>query len=143
MDIFMHDPADIPLPPEEVRIRRLVAEPWPDGHRVRITLEITPFQKRPSGEIRILDSDGEEISSFTIIETIVSKMQFTLHLRENQPGGRYTASASLYYAAPLPEPAESASEPESASKQTDHPGEQTLKLGDPLIVDRAEAFFEV
>ena len=42
MDIFFQDPTDIPLPPEEVRIRELTAEPWPDGRRVRVYVELTP-----------------------------------------------------------------------------------------------------
>ncbi|MEN8172069.1 MAG: hypothetical protein ABFS03_04235, partial [Chloroflexota bacterium] len=60
MDIFFTDPNDIPLPPDEVHIRKLSAEPWPDKKRVHVNLEISPFQKRPSGEIILTDSDGEE-----------------------------------------------------------------------------------
>ena len=58
-------------------------------------------------------------------------MQFTIHLRESQPGGQYTASATLYYAPPLPE---------ADSDQPDQPARQ---LPDPLIVDRAAVTFEI
>jgi hypothetical protein len=44
MDIFFHDPTDIPLPPAEVRIRQFKGEPWPDGRRVKLTLELTLFE---------------------------------------------------------------------------------------------------
>ena len=50
MDMFFADPNDPPLPPEEVRLRELRAEPWPDVLRVKVFLELTPFQKRPSAE---------------------------------------------------------------------------------------------
>jgi hypothetical protein len=97
MDIFFTDPTDIPLPPEEVRIRHFRAEPWPDKRRVRITLEITPFQKGPNSEIEIRDAEGNEVASLTIIETINPKMDMTVHLRVAEPAGSYTASATVYY----------------------------------------------
>ena len=97
MDIFFTDPTDIPLPPEEVRIRHFRAEPWPDKRRVRIYLEITPFQKSPNSEIEIRDADGNEVASLTIIETINPKMEMTIHLRGGEPAGFYTASAMVYY----------------------------------------------
>jgi hypothetical protein len=97
MEIFFTDPTDIPLPPDEVRIRQFRAEPWPDGRRVRVCLEITPFQKRPNGELSIHDADGNEVASLTIIETIDPKMDLTVHLRVPEPAGAYTARAIIYY----------------------------------------------
>ena len=97
MDIFFTDPTDIPLPPEEVRIRHFRAEPWPDKRRVRIYLEVTPFQKGPNSEIEIRDADGNEVARLTIIETINTKMDLTIHLRGGEPSGFYTASAMVYY----------------------------------------------
>ena len=97
MDIFFTDPTDIPLPPAEVRIRHLRAEPWPDKRRVRVYLEVTPFQKGPNSEIEIRDADGNEVASLTIIETINPKMEMTIHLRGDAPAGIYTASATVYY----------------------------------------------
>ena len=43
MDIFFADPDDIPLPPEEVKIRQLEARPYPEGQRVAVRFEITPM----------------------------------------------------------------------------------------------------
>jgi hypothetical protein len=97
MDIFFQDPSQIPLPPEEVRIRAFRAEPWPDGRRVFVYLELTPFQKRPSGKIVVLDDQGEEVANISIIETIDPKMEFTIHLRSPKPGCQYTASSTLFY----------------------------------------------
>lgn len=97
MDIFFQDPSVIPLPPNEVRIKTLRAEPWPDNRRIRVYLEITPFQKRPSGEIILINSFGEETSSISIIETIDPKMEFTLHIRGQQPTGEFTVRATIFY----------------------------------------------
>jgi hypothetical protein len=51
MDIFFADPSEVPLPPNEVRIRELNVEPWPDGNRLRVYLEVDPFQKRPNADL--------------------------------------------------------------------------------------------
>lgn len=135
MNIYFHDPDDIPLPPEEVRIRDLRAEPWPDGRRIRISLEITPFQKRPSGEIRIVDDQGEEMASISIIETGDPEMEFTIHLRSPRPGAEYLVSSKVYY----PEAEE---EDEEA---VDRAGEKPLL---PLptkirVVDQAQTTFKI
>lgn len=97
MDLFFQDPTEVPLPPEEVRIRKLLVEPWPDGKRVRVYLELTPFQKQPNGEISILNNDGEEVATISFIETINPKMQFTMHLRNSETTGNYSVSALVFY----------------------------------------------
>ena len=97
MDIFFADPTAIPLPPEQVRIVALQAEPWPDGRRVHVTLEVTPFLKRPNAELRMTDQDGDVAASISVIETITPKMEFTMHLRSPQLQGEFTLSARLYY----------------------------------------------
>ena len=98
MDIFFQDPSAIPLPPNEVRIKELRAELWPDNRRVRITLEVTPFQRRPNGEVSITNPQGEEVASASIIESIVPRLEFTMHLRGENPAGEYRVSATIFYA---------------------------------------------
>jgi hypothetical protein len=120
MNIFFQDPNDIPLPPEQVRIRSFRVEPRPDGRRVRIFLELTPFLKQPDGEIIVKDSQGVEVASLNFIETIVPKMEFTLHLRLAKPEGRFTASATIFYR-----------------------GEPEEGKAEPKVVDRAETFFQI
>jgi hypothetical protein len=102
MDIFFTDTSEIPLPPEQVRIRELRADPSPDGKRVRVYLEVDPFQKRPSVDLAILDQEGEEIATASIIESMTRKMELTMHLRRGVPGNSFTLHATLYFAA-LPE----------------------------------------
>lgn len=97
MDIFFTDPTEVPLPPDEVRIRSLRVEPWPDGNRVRVYLEIDPFQKRPNAEIRILDQENVEVASLNVIETIERKMEFTMHLRHKDPRGHFQVEAVVFY----------------------------------------------
>ena len=89
MDINFHDPSDIPLPPEEVRIRELRVEPLPDGRRVRIFTELTPFQQKPNLEIKIMTEAGSEAATLSIIEAIDYKMQFTVHLKDAQSPATY------------------------------------------------------
>ena len=97
MDIFFQDPTAIPLPPNEVRIKELRAEPWPDNRRVRITLEVTPFQKRPNGQVTISNPLGDEVATASIIESIIPRMEITMHLRGEPPAGEYRVSATIYY----------------------------------------------
>ena len=97
MDIFFQDPSAIPLPPDEVRIKALRAEPWQDQRRVRVYLELTPFQQRPNGEVSITNLLGEQVASISIIESIVPRMEFTMHLRGETPPGEYQLKAILYY----------------------------------------------
>lgn len=97
MDIVFQDPNDIPLPPDEVRIRGLRAEPFPDHRRIRINLQITPFQKRPNIEIVVTNKTEKESASLSIIESIDPKMEFTLHLKDDKPSGQYTVLSQIYY----------------------------------------------
>jgi hypothetical protein len=130
MDIFFTDPSEVPLPPDEVRIRSLRAEPWPDGRRVRVYFEVDPFQKRPNAEIRVLDEEDVELASLNVIETMERKMEFTMHLRRGDPRGRFQVNAVLFYAEPVAtdEGAEAESAP-PASRVT--------------VVDRARATFSI
>jgi len=104
MDIFFANPSEVPLPPSEVRIRELNVEPWPDGTRVRVYLEVDPFQKRPNADLTLLDQDGRELSSVSIIESMTRKIELVMHLRGASPA-TCTLQALLYYAS-LPEPAQ-------------------------------------
>ena len=96
MDISFTDPDEIPLPSEEVRILDLELEPYPDGKRVRLFVELSPFQKSPSGDLLITNQVGEIVSATSFIEAVTSKFDLTLHLRMAQPG-EFTARMTLFY----------------------------------------------
>ncbi|MGE5774588.1 MAG: hypothetical protein ACM33V_00115 [Chloroflexota bacterium] len=84
------------MTPEETRITSLSAEPYPDGYRLRVNLEMTPFQKRPYLEVILKDASGDEVASSSIVEPMSWKIEFTMHIRGdlNNP---YTLEASLFY----------------------------------------------
>ena len=97
MDIFFQDPTEVPLPPDEVRIRALRAETYPDGQRVRVYLEVDPSQQRPSADLAIRDSAGNEVTNASIVESMYRKMELTMHLRRPQSGETYTLSAVIFF----------------------------------------------
>lgn len=97
MEIFFRDPDEVPLPPDEVRIRELAANPYPDGRRVRVYLELTPFQQQPDAEVRVLDAQGQQVASASIIETIDPRMEMTIHLRNPDASGPFTVEAVVFY----------------------------------------------
>ena len=97
MDIFFQDPTEVPLPPDEVRIRALRAETYPDGQRVRVYLEVDPSQQRPSADLAIRDSAGNEVTNASIVESMYRKMELTMHLRRPQSGESYTLSAVIFF----------------------------------------------
>jgi hypothetical protein len=130
MDIFFQDPSEIPLPPDEIRIRRLQAEAWPDGRRIRVFIEVDPFQKPPNADVFILDPNGEEAAQASIIESITRKMEFTLHLRRPADNGDYLLRAVLYYTEPIPDP-------QNEAEQT------PLEMPASTEVDRKEFRFSI
>ncbi len=104
MDFFFPEDNLNRLTPEETHITSLTAEPYPDGQRVRVNIEITPFQKRPHIEIAITDAAGEEVSTASIVEPMGWKLEFTMHLR-GAKAGPFKLEARLFYpAGPQPAP---------------------------------------
>lgn len=126
MELFFADPNETPLPPEEVRIRALRGEPWSDGRRVKIYLEVDPTQKRPSAELTILDPLGKQVASVSILESMTRKMEVNMHLRGQIDSGVYTLRAMLFFAV-LPE---------------NHETSQTLDF-ERLVVDTCQVEFQV
>ena len=82
--------------PEETHITQLSAQPYPDGYRLRVNMEITPFQKRPYIEVTLSDAEGDEVASTNIVEPLSWKLEFTMHIR-GELHNPYTLSARLYY----------------------------------------------
>lgn len=97
MDIFFDNPNDPPVPPEDMEIRSLEVKPYEDGRRVAIDFEITPFQERPNLEIEVRNQAGRQVSTLSVVEAIEHKMSFTLHLREESPGGEYLLTMEVFY----------------------------------------------
>ena len=96
MDFFLPEDNLTRAVPEETRITTFTAEPYPDGRRLRVNLEITPFQKRPYIEVTLTNAKGEEIASTSIVEPLSWKLEFTMHIR-GELQNPYTLNARLYY----------------------------------------------
>jgi hypothetical protein len=98
MDLFFPDDLAPRAAPEETHITDLRAEPYPDRNRVRVNMEITPFQTRPHVEVTLTDSDGNEVAATSFVEPMTWKLEFTLHIRgKADPAGGYHLEARLYY----------------------------------------------
>ncbi|HJS19268.1 MAG TPA: hypothetical protein VJ785_11015 [Anaerolineales bacterium] len=96
MDFFFPEDHLQRMTPEETHITGLKAEPYPDGYRLRVNIEITPFQKRPHVEVVLSDADGEEVASTSIVEPLSWKLEFTMHIR-GELNNPYTVEAKLFY----------------------------------------------
>lgn len=96
MDFFFPEDHLARAVPEETKISTLTAETYPDGRRVRVNIEVTPFQKRPYIEVTLADHDQNEIASTSIVEPLSWKLEFTMHLR-GEIKNPYTLSAKLYF----------------------------------------------
>jgi hypothetical protein len=89
-----------PFEPDQsanLRIRQLKGEPSSNGKKVRVFLEVDPFNKRPSVEIRLFDPDGMQGAGVDILETINSRVELNMHLRGDRRPGEYLLEAILFY----------------------------------------------
>ncbi len=96
MDFFLPEDHLQRAVPEETRITSLTAAPYPDGYRLHVNIEITPFQQRPHLEVVLKDANHEEIASSSIIEPLGWKIEFTMHIR-GELNNPYTLEARLFY----------------------------------------------
>jgi hypothetical protein len=96
MDFFLPEDHLQRMTPEETRITSLTVEPYPDGYRLRVNIEMTPFQKRPHLEVVLNDADGDEVASSSIVEPLGWKIEFTMHIR-GELNNPYTLEAKLFY----------------------------------------------
>lgn len=97
MDLNLVDPEDVPRPRDEVRLRQLAVTPMPDGRRLRIDIEMTPFLERPTLDLDVLNPIGESLVRTTVVEADSPSFSLTMHLREAPQDGEYTLRGSLSY----------------------------------------------
>lgn len=82
--------------PEETEIISFSAKSYPDGRRVLVNMEVTPFQKRPNLNVTLYNAKGEEVASTSILESLTWKLEFTMHVR-GEIQNPYTLIGKLYY----------------------------------------------
>jgi hypothetical protein len=98
MDIQFFNGDHDPQPRENVKIEKITAQPYPDGSRVHVTIQVTPFRERPNLILAIHDENDTLVSELNIIETMHFNMEFTMHLRGlDDPAGAYSVTADLFY----------------------------------------------
>ena len=132
-EIFFTEPSEAPVPPDEVRIRIMEAEPRPDGRRIDVRTALTPFQQRPNIEISIRDEEGREVSTLSVVEAIDAQMDFTMHLRGPQGSGHYTMAMRVFYA--------DIESHEAAEGEAVQSSEILQKAA--MVVDEAETAFDI
>ncbi len=82
MEFFFTDPEVARLPPADTRLLDLRAEPYPDGKRLRVALDLTPFQQKPYLELTLTDLAGEVVAATSIVEPVTCRLELTLHIRK-------------------------------------------------------------
>lgn len=97
MDFFFPEDNLNRVTPEETRITSLSAVPYPDGYRLHVHIEMTPFQTRPHLDIKLTDCDGREVASTSVVEPLNWKIEFTMHIRDDELKNPYTLEATLFY----------------------------------------------
>ena len=98
MEFISDDPSILRRSPADTCLLDLRAQPDPDGIRLRVVLELLPFQQKPTIQLSLTDSAGKEIASASIIEPVSWKLELTLHSRKSAlTVGKYTLVARLFY----------------------------------------------
>ena len=97
MDPFFKEPDANAQAPDNIRFENLIIEPFSDGRRVKLRVEITPFLENPNIEIEIFNIDGDLISNMSIVEIIEHKFDLTLHLQDNSIGKEFKLKALIFY----------------------------------------------
>lgn len=97
MELPFVDSSETPLPPSDVRLRSIEVHPYPDRRRLKVSLDLTPFQVAPDIEITLKDERGGRLASANIIGAVSNKMTLTLHIRTELPSQDCTVEASLGY----------------------------------------------
>lgn len=99
MEFFLPDPDVVRIPPNATRLVELQAKPYPDGKRIRVVLDVTPFQQKPYIDLIIQDSTGVIAATTSIVEPVENKLELTLHIRRPpiDSTAQFTLSATLYY----------------------------------------------
>lgn len=127
MDLFFADRSGTPLPPDEVTIRILKADPWPDGKRLKVYCELDLSQKRPSVELAVYNPQGVRIAEADVIESMTRKMELNLHLRGELGPGEYTLEATLFFV-DLPDSSDPNLEPDSIERKVVDVKKYTFQL---------------
>jgi hypothetical protein len=96
MDFFFPEDHLDRMTPEETHITALSVEPYPDGRRLHVNIEMTPFQQRPHLDITLNNGNGDEVATASVVEPMTFKIEFTMHIRGDLLNP-FTLEAKLFY----------------------------------------------
>lgn len=97
-DIPLYDDSEAaPRPPAEVRFRDVALRPYPDGRRMKLSFQLTPFQRRPNVDVTASNAEGDEVAALSLIEAMDTQFDFTVHLRGPEPAGPHQLHLTLFY----------------------------------------------
>lgn len=95
---FFDDNDHSPKMREDVRLLRTRLEVSPEGKRIAVDLELTPFIERPTIDLRLYDDEGKLAGMLKIIETLDTFNRVVMHLRGEQASDHYTFVMQVYFA---------------------------------------------
>jgi hypothetical protein len=98
MFMQFHDNEREPQSNENVFIEKLIALPYPDGYRILVELQMTPFEECPNLLLTVHDDNDLLVSELDVFEVVSDVIDFTLHLRDvDDPTGVYSLTVELFY----------------------------------------------
>jgi hypothetical protein len=100
--------------PDEVKIRDLSAEAYPDSHRVRVYFSLSASRTRPSAVVSLYNSIGELLSSVDVISIFYPENEITLHIpTQSIRSGEHSVTVEVFSITEQP----STEDPEKISLQ--------------------------
>jgi hypothetical protein len=83
MGFFQIDPNIERMLPADTRLLNMYAEPYANGKRVKVSLDITPFQQKPYLDISLTDTTGRVLATTSIVEPVSWNLELNLHIRDS------------------------------------------------------------
>ena len=99
MGFFQIDPNVERMPPSSTRLIDRRAEPSPDGKRLKVGLDLTPFQEKPYLDLELTGPSGESLATTSIVEPVNWNLELNLHIRKSvrDTQGKYKLTAIISY----------------------------------------------
>ena len=85
-------------PDQGVEIISLEAFPYPDGRRIKVQFQLSPFTQGPSALVSLAAEDGKIIASVNIVNIFTPENEITLHVaNEDALSGSYEVKLNLFH----------------------------------------------
>lgn len=94
---FFDNSAETPKVREDVRLNKIGLYVYPDGRRIAVGFDMTPFLEPPSVQVTALNQLGMQAGSLTVIQANEANFYLVMHLRDAEPTNPYHISVELFY----------------------------------------------